>query len=90
VSMEEARALARRRPPTNRTAKVAGRIAAGVHPHNGLPLGPAGETCGSCKHKRRTPQTAGTYWKCDLGPLSRGPGTDLRVRWPACAKWEAP
>lgn len=91
VSMEEALKLKRRRPPSTRETKVAGNIAAGRHPHNALPLRqPPGETCGSCVHKRKTPMTAGTYYKCDLGGMSRGPATDIRVRWPACEKWQAP
>lgn len=50
--------------------------------------GPAGETCRSCKHIRRTEGFARTYVKCALVKPSRGPGTDIRVRTPACARWE--
>lgn len=50
--------------------------------------GPAGETCGSCKH-HYTAQWSKTYHKCDLIKATRGPGSDIRVRAPACSRWEA-
>lgn len=51
--------------------------------------GPAGETCGSCRHlsgKRMSRR----YYKCELtrARWTGGPGTDVKVRSPACAKWE--
>jgi hypothetical protein len=51
--------------------------------------GPAGETCGSCKHLVRK-QLAGTYLKCGLmeAVWTGGAKTDVRSRSPACAKWE--
>lgn len=51
--------------------------------------GPEGETCGSCVHA--WPNTTGsrrTYWKCGLVRSTRGPGTDIRVRSPACREWK--
>lgn len=50
--------------------------------------GPAGETCGSCQHIARR-QWAGTYMKCALNQAkwTRGPGSDVRARDPACEKW---
>lgn len=89
VSMEEARVLARKKPPTSRAALVILRKANGVHPHNALPLRePSGEKCGSCKHLFAH-KWSKTYHKCGIGPVSHGPATDVRVRWPACVKWEA-
>ena len=49
--------------------------------------GPEDETCGTCRHLvahgyRRT------YYKCLLRGDTRSATTDLRLRWPACAKWE--
>lgn len=90
VTMEQARALARRKPPTNRAALVSLRIERGVHPHNGFSLGPTGETCGSCAHAVAGPGGhSKRWWKCDLSASTRGPATDIRVRWPACSKWSA-
>ena len=45
-------------------------------------------TCKGCLHLRRTPGTSGTYYKCDLAQLSRGSGTDWRVGWQACGRYE--
>lgn len=52
--------------------------------------GPADETCGSCEH-HATRQWAGTYHKCALmvARWTRGPGSDILVRSPACSRWEA-
>lgn len=51
--------------------------------------GPAGETCGSCRHICRHP--SGRYRKCGVvrALWTHGPGTDIKARSPACAKWEA-
>lgn len=51
--------------------------------------GPAGETCGSCKHLYRN-QLAKTYLKCELMHASwtGGGKTDVRARSPACSRWE--
>lgn len=58
----------------------------------GLPgTGPAGETCKTCRHKAAPGDTARVYWKCRLmrAHWTGGPGTDIRMRSPACSKWEA-
>lgn len=51
--------------------------------------GPAGETCGSCKHCHRA--GSGRYRKCELcrSKWTGGPGTDIKARSRACSKWEA-
>lgn len=88
VTMEEARILARTKPPRDRASLVKLRLLRGSHPHAGLPLRqPPGETCGSCGHCWAK-KYANRYYKCDLTPDSSGPATDIRVRWPACVKWE--
>lgn len=51
--------------------------------------GPEGATCGECSHLFRRADTAGRYYKCDLRAVTGGPGSDHRVRWPACARFEA-
>lgn len=50
--------------------------------------GPAGETCGSCKHSARVGH--GGHPKCELTRAcwTHGPKTDIRMRWAACSKWE--
>lgn len=52
--------------------------------------GPTGETCGTCRHKARL-RYAKTYYKCALqrGYWTHGPGTDIKLRSPACRKWES-
>lgn len=51
--------------------------------------GPQGETCGTCKHKARRVY-AKVYHKCRLMQAiwTCGAATDIRVRSPACSKWE--
>lgn len=52
--------------------------------------GPAGETCGSCKH-HATRRFAKTYHKCELmrAVWTGGEGTDIRLGSPACENWHA-
>ncbi len=55
----------------------------------GHPLpGPAGETCGTCGHRRVNRWTARSFQKCDLVKSTHGPATDTRCKWPACSRWE--
>ena len=49
--------------------------------------GTLGVTCKMCIHIKRY-RTANTYIKCDLRPYSHGPGTDHKVSWQSCAKYE--
>ena len=50
--------------------------------------GPAGETCGSCRHLYAN-RMSKTYYKCGLMRASwtGGKGSDVLVRSPACLKW---
>lgn len=50
--------------------------------------GPDGAKCGDCTHLFARGDTAGTYYKCDLRRVTGGPGTDHRVRWPACGRFK--
>lgn len=51
-------------------------------------------TCGDCAH-HFVRRMSNTFHKCDYacGPdysyVSFGPGTDVRVSWPACTAWKA-
>ena len=50
--------------------------------------GPDGARCKTCAHLDSHPGAGRIYWKCLLRAYSHGPGTDHRVNWPACGKWE--
>lgn len=57
----------------------------------GMPgAGPVGESCGTCGHcyyiRRRNPRR---YYKCNLLKPTSGPGTDIRLKTPACQYWES-
>lgn len=54
--------------------------------------GPDGETCGTCAHSGWRGNVAGRYLKCGLmrATWSGGKGSDVKVRSPACSKWERP
>lgn len=50
--------------------------------------GPEGETCGSCQHLERFVYSKYVL-KCGLckSGWTRGAGTDIKARAPACSKW---
>jgi len=56
--------------------------------------GPDGETCKTCAHAavKTTRAGSGNYWGCLIfksqSGWTRGPRTDIRLRSPACIKWE--
>lgn len=52
--------------------------------------GPTGETCGTCKH-HVVKAMAKRYHKCGLmrACWTGGGKTDIRVKAPACLRWEA-
>ncbi len=54
--------------------------------------GPAGETCGSCRHIHRTTGTAKVYLKCGLASArwTGGRKSDVLSRSPSCWRWAAP
>lgn len=52
--------------------------------------GPPGETCRSCRYSAPHGHGTRTFWKCDLVRPTSGPGTDIRLKSPACARWQAP
>lgn len=56
---------------------------------NAAPIGsgPKGETCRTCAHSCFI-KFAKTYWKCDLVQHTGGPGTDIRLKWAACSRFE--
>lgn len=50
--------------------------------------GPDGEKCKRCVHLFRH-LCGKTYFKCDLRTFTRGPGSDHKANWTACAKFQA-
>lgn len=50
--------------------------------------GPQGERCGTCRHCKIMPMTQRRYYKCEIGTVTRGAATDIRLKSPACEKWE--
>lgn len=87
LTQSEKNHRARRKTIDNRKARQGEAIKNGVHPLNGRPLANNGHTCGDCGH-RYVRTMGGRYQKCDLGPNTHGPGTDLLASWPACVLWE--
>ena len=86
-------------PDQQRTQRRRDQLAAGIHPTTGRRLmtkaaAPPGVpesvlVCGECAHcfEHRTNRS---YFKCERasGGLAHGPGSDVRVSWPACDLWE--
>lgn len=78
-----------------RTLRQAADLAAGVHPMTKAPLHPEaaraddrkapGLRCRDCLHLVGGGE--GGWLKCDLVPMTRGPGTDARGWWPACSRF---
>jgi len=52
--------------------------------------GPAGEKCNTCAHFSGRMRSR-RYLKCELmrAHWTGGPGTDIRARSPACARWQS-
>jgi hypothetical protein len=72
-------------------------LAGGKHPATKMPLRHLQpehssesfiQSCGTCAHSKRYSNGNRGWWKCELVPVTSGPGTDIRLRWPACVKWE--
>lgn len=64
-------------------------VAAGLHP-TGFPLhADASLRCRDCANVSKHYSPVGrTFHKCRLERMTAGPGTDIRLRWRACAKLE--
>ena len=68
-----------------RTIRHHNALADGRHPLMGGPVN-LDHTCGDCAHHFAHTRNR-TWHKCDLN-ATRGPGTDIRVSWPACTAWK--
>lgn len=52
--------------------------------------GPEGKRCWDCAHRRLTYSNARRrFWKCFLVKWTRGGGTDIKLRSPACSRFAA-
>lgn len=53
--------------------------------------GPEDKTCGDCKHLARSLGYSKTFFKCgaNRNRWTKGSGTDIRLKDPACARFEA-
>lgn len=51
--------------------------------------GPKGETCRTCDNATCKEHHGKRYWKCSLVVPTFGPGTDIRLKTPACRAWRA-
>jgi len=58
-----------------------------VHGYAARPgSGPAGESCRTCACSY-SKALGKNYWKCSLVKATGGPGTDIRLKSPACSQW---
>lgn len=78
-------------PDARRTRRRQALLDQGIHPATGRPLADPelGHQCRDCTHctSREGSFYKGgrrRYWKCELAGITRGPGTDIRISWPAC------
>ena len=64
-------------------------IRRGLHPLGRALPGPAGETCGSCARSYNTNQNPDgkAIYQCEQA--TAGTSCQVRVRWPACARWRS-
>lgn len=51
--------------------------------------GPTDETCRSCRHAYYRQPGTRRFWKCALVKLPHAPDTDIRLKTPACGRWES-
>lgn len=53
--------------------------------------GPAGENCKTCDHACHVNGGTRNFWKCDIiqHRWTHGPGTDIRLKSPACSFWKS-
>ena len=51
--------------------------------------GPEGETCRSCEHSYFVQPSIKRFYKCRLTKFTNGKASDIKVKSPACRRWEA-
>jgi hypothetical protein len=64
------------------------RVSAGLHP-TGFRLASEslGKTCGDCDHVL-VRKLGKRYYKCGEAKITSGPASDIRLKWPACVRFE--
>ena len=45
--------------------------------------------CGDCRYLCKTSTNSHTFYKCNLIGISASEATDIRLRDPACSRWES-
>jgi hypothetical protein len=50
--------------------------------------GPSGKQCGDCAHLIRNHHRSAVHFKCECYKLTHGAATDIKLKWPACKKFE--
>jgi hypothetical protein len=73
-----------------RTLRQRADVERGVHPLTRGRARPDLGTCGDCRHRVLEYAYNGhkSWPKCELGPRSAGPATDVRRWWPSCDRFE--
>ena len=61
------------------------RLTVGGYPYK-PGTGPAGQTCKTCANAY-CKAMGKNYWKCRLVRATSGPGSDIRLKSPACRAW---
>lgn len=74
-------------PDRRRTIRNQALLDGGTHPLTRVALRPDLGTCGDCAYHVEVRHNR-TWHKCEWR-MTSGPGTDIRVSWPACAKFVA-
>ena len=67
-----------------RTARNKAALEAGIHPATRCPVRPELGTCSTCANHIVLAANR-TWHKCKRAGITHGPGTDIRVSWPACS-----
>lgn len=71
-----------------RTRKRNALLKAGRHPVTNGSTHPELGTCGDCDHHVAREWHRRMYHKCGLVPVTNGAGSDIRLSWPACDRFE--
>lgn len=73
--------------PSKERQEANKRVLRGLHPM-GRPLTPYLDAkCGSCVHLTTVTPGARSFHKCAISAQTRGPSTDVRLKWLGCERW---
>ncbi len=76
----------KKRRRLNYKEQQAANVKDGLHPL-GFRLANNGEKCKTCYHVNTHGNTR-AYYKCTEYRITAGPGTDIRLKWPACIRFK--